>query len=325
MKTLYNINLDIFNFFLKTQETSNNYNLTYLKINNLYDYNSILTKKDSINYFEKINELKKIIEIFNNIEKKTKIPYFTMKSFLNYPFIDDDIDFIICEEGYNRYVQELKKLNFIPFNSLADIREPMKKMFKNADYSIIVHLHSSISWNGIITCDKQDIFQSTSFIEFDQIKVRLPSPTDELLIAIGHFLFENYYFKIGELIYFKYLLDNEIDYNRINKISKEYGYSKGVILFFSYINSLSNVYKINLNIPNKYKKNQKIDKKKMFPYYIPYYKLTSTYIENFINGLKKRQFLNIFRKLFTYTLVGFLWKYILQLKKQKKLLSLFRE
>ncbi len=321
---MYKTNREFFTFFFQKCKKKENLDIKYLQRNNLYDYYSVLTNK--YKYFNKtLHEVKCIVEIFNEIEKQTGIPYFTMKSFLNYPFIDDDIDFIICNNGYRIYINELKKRGFSHRKDIADLREPMKKMFKHPAYSIIPHVHSEISWNGIITCDKAKIFERTIYHNIDNIQVRIPCATDELLIAIGHLLFENYYFKIGEFIYLQYLLTHDIDYTRIETIAKQYGYKKGLGLYFSYTKAIAECYNVELNIPAKYTVKVSVSANKMFPYYIPYSKLIPTYIENFGNGIKKIQILNLFRKLFTYTLVGYIWKYLLQIKRQKKFISRFQD
>lgn len=326
MRSIFEINNQIFQVYFFRNRDTVNISEKYLFKNNLLDYYAVLEDKRFYKYDERIKDVEQLIRIFNQIEKKTGIPYYTMKSFLNYPFIDDDIDFIITKNGYKTYVRELKEMGFIHRSDLADVREPMKRMFRHKDIGIIPHVHSEVSWNGIITCDKDDVFKYAEWREIGGEKFRVPSATDELLIAIGHFLFENYYFKIGEFIYNKELLNSEIDYDRIEKISKEYGYSKGVNLFFEYLKGISDAYQMDLNIPVKYvSKVPFIKKEKVFPYYVPYQKLIPVYYENFLMGAKKLQIINLFRKVFTYTLVGYLWKYLLQLKRQKKYLSYFQD
>jgi hypothetical protein len=311
MRNIFEINNQIFQTFYFRNIDTVNVSEKYLDKNNLLDYHAILTKKKLYKYNDRISDVEQLIRIFNQIEKKTGIPYYTMKSFLNYPFIDDDIDFIITEDGYKIYVKELKKRGFTQRSDLADI-------------GVVAHVHSEVSWNGIIVCDKDDVFIYAEWREIGDELFRVPSVTDELLIAIGHFLFENYYFKIGEFIYNKKLLNSEIDYGRIEKTATKYGYRKGVTLFFEYLKGISDIYQLDLKIPKKYVLQiPYIKKENFFPYYIPYQKLFPVYYENFSLGVKKFQIVNLFRKLFTYTLVGYLWKYLLQLKRQKKFLSYF--
>lgn len=325
MNNIFDFNKNILDFFYHKKDHESNFDNKYLDKNNLLDYYSVLTGNEIEAYNKKLREVEKIIKIVNEIEKKTGIPYFTMKSFLSYPFLDNDIDFIVTGNGYKEYVKELKLLGFSHNFDLSDIREPMKCAFINESYSIIIHLHSEVSWNGIITCDKDDVFKYIVWYENEGIRVRVPSQTDELLIAIGHFLFENYYFKLGEFIYNDYLLNSKIDYYRIDKISCEYGYNKGVALFFSYLHALSCNFDLGLNIPSRYYSEIKIVKNKLFPYYIPYKKLIPTYLENFNNGIRQGKIINLFRKIFTFTIVGYLWKYKLPKRRQKKFLSHFQD
>lgn len=320
MKNIYFKNKSIFEYFINFENSNlKTFNKDYLKKNNLLDYYNMINSNSTI-YYKKIKDLKIILEIFNGIEKKLGIPYFTIKSFLNYPFIDDDIDFVIYGDGFYSYVKELKKFGFKHKYNLADYREPNKKIYIHTDYSIKVHLHKKLSWNGIKICNKKEIFEYCKYNNIDGKNFRIPSDTDELLIAIAHFLFENYYFKIGEIIYLKYLLNQNININRIYKISEKYGYRKGVNLFFNYLNSISNKYDLNIEFHSIELTHNKIKKNKLFPFFIPYYKLFPTYLENFIDGIRRKEFLNLFRKLFTYTIVGYLWKYIIPQKRLKKFL-----
>ena len=325
MTNISRINEEIINYFFFKKKTQKVFDSKYLVNNNLYDYYEYLQEGGKDKYNKKLEEVEKILEILNGIEIKSGIPYFCMKSFYNYPFIDNDIDIIVLDDGYKYYVDELKSIGYFHLYDIADYREPNKKMYKNNNALIMPHIHREVAWNGIITCDKNSIYKKSIVEKINGIKFRIPSFTDELLIAVCHFLFENYYFKIGDFIYLKYLLDQEIDYHRIEEISKEFGYNKGIPLFFSYLYGLSDHFKIGLNINGIYSRYEKVDATKPFPYYIPYHKLIPVYVENFRNGIRKKQLLNLFRKLFTFILVGYLWKYLLPKRRQKKYLLHFQD
>lgn len=324
MKRFYKINKEIFDFFNCETIKKHDFDEGYLEKNNLKDFNDQLVNKNIKEFENKLKETSEIIKIFNKIEQKTGIPYFSMKSFLSYPFYDYDIDFIISANGYKSYIKELKKIGFYWRKDVSNIREPLKRLFEHKDFLITPHIHSQVSWNGIIAADKEQVLLSSKKIIIKDQFTKIPSDTDELLIAIGHFIFENYYFKQGELIYFKHLLEQDINYDIIEKTSIDYGYRKGVNLFFSYLHALSNCYNLNLKINEKYVYHVEINSNKPFPYYIPYQKLIPVYAENFINGIRRRRFFNLFRKLFTYTLVGYLWKYWLPIRRQKKFLLQFQ-
>ena len=313
---MFEYNKSIIEFFF--QDKNSDLDLKYLDKNNLLDYyNEKKNKTDDIEF--KKGETIKMVKLFNQMENQTGVNYFAMKTFLSYVFYDHDIDFIITEKGYSTYIKELKSKGFSTKYDLSNIREPLKMLYKSSEHFITPHMHRHVSWNGIIACDKKEVYKSAIDFKLDEeTSIKIPCPTDELLIAIGHFLFENYYFKIGELVYFNYLLNKDIDYERIEKFAETYGYRKGVDLFFSYLKGISDSYDLNLNIKGKYVYNVSIDKEKPFPYFIPYKKLIPTYIENFKNGVKRGLVINLFRKMFTFTLVGYLWKYKLPLRRQRK-------
>lgn len=322
MTNLFELNKNILEYFSSGGEkAARKFDEKYLEKNNLLDYNNALSGGETSEYRRRVEETAKIIKIFNEIERKTNIPFFTMKSFLNFPFIDDDIDIVAAREGWGHYARELQSRAFFHRLDYADIREPLKKRFRHKDYTVMPHLHREISWNGIITCDREEVLKNTVVKKIDGESFRIPSRTYELLIAAGHFLFENYHFKMGDLFYIKHLLEGDIDYGRINKIAGEYGYKKGIDLFFSCLDGISDYYGLGLKTPEEQPK-FRIDPRRPFPYYIPYRELIPVYAENFLTGLKKREIKNMPRKLFTFTLVGYLWKHALPAARQKKCLSL---
>lgn len=125
---------------------------------------------------------------------------------------------------------------------------------------------------------------------------------------------------MGDLLYIKHLLEKDIDYGRIDRIAVEYGYKKGIALFFSCLNGISDCYGLGLRTPAGYQKFY-VDERRPFPYYIPYRELIPVYAENFSRGLKKRGIQDLPRKLFTFTLAGYLWKHVLPTTRQKRCLS----
>ncbi len=321
MKNSFETNKNIFEYFLSGgNKACYEFYPEYLENNNLLDYKNVLSGMETAEYTRRLKDTAKIIRIFSEIERKTKTPFFAMKSFLNFPFVDDDIDFVVAGGGYKNYTRELKSRGFYHKLDYADIREPLKRRLRHKDYTVMPHLHSEVSWNGVITCDKEEVLQNAVMKEIDGAGFRIPSATDELLVATGHFLFENYHFKMGDLLYIKYLLEGNIDYCRIRRISEEFGYSKGADLFFEYLKGISDCYNLNLNV-RKGCRRAVINAGRPFPYYIPYIELIPVYAENFFNGMIKHHNLNPARRLFTYTLVGYLWKYVLPIGRQRKCLS----
>lgn len=271
----------------------------------------------------KQSEIAKIISLFDKIELETGIPYFAMKSFLTFPFFDHDIDFVITKSGYKTYKNALIDNGFKIKYDLSNLREPLKMLFSNENYYITPHLHSEISWNGIIAASKDEFYEESVLKEYSDFKIKIPTNTDEVIIAICHFLFENYYIKLGEIIYLRDLLSGVIDYDKVEMVANDFGFRSGVDLYFSYLSAISKQLDLDININLKYVKPVVVDINKPFPYYIPYKKLMPVYKDNFINGVHKKQYINLFRKLFTYTLVGYLWKYWLPIKRQKKFLLQF--
>lgn len=321
MTNLFELNKNILEYFSSAgRKAAREFDEEYLEKNNLLDYKNTLSGAETAEYRLRTEETAKIIKIFNEIERKTNIPFFTMKSFLSFPFIDDDIDIVVAGEGYRQYARELESRGFFHRLDYADIREPLKKRFRHKDYAVMPHLHSEVSWNGIITCSKEEVLENADMKEIGGESFRLPSPTYELLVAAGHFLFENYHFKIGDLLYIRHLLEEDIDFGRVWEICAEFGYKKGMALFFGYLAGISDCYGLGLKT-SPCRPASGIDGRRPFPYYIPYPKLIPVYAENFLNGLKKREIKDLPRKLFTFTLVGYLWKHVLPVARQKRCLS----
>lgn len=318
MPRIAKLNQEILKSFLEKKLPSLAVPEEYLKANNLHDYYMLLKGVVPRSYSQKNKDLHSLIEILNDIEGRTGRPYLAIKSFLSYPFIDDDLDIVVLSGSCHDYADHLRKYGFHYLRNISNLREPFKKMYAHPDCSIRIHLHSEIAWNGIICLNKNEVFKASIAKRLENAFVRIPSDTDSLAITIAHFLFENYYFKIGDLLDTANLLKKNIDLKHLLKTAHFYGYEKGVYLFFSYICGLSDLYSLGLNIPRLFSRPATVNTRVVFPYYVPYSSLIPTYLENFCTAIKREK-ASLPRRLFTYTFVGYIWKYLLPQKRRKKL------
>lgn len=289
----------------------------YLENNNLIDFFWSLhpSKLDKFE-FKKAEQIK-LIKVINEISEKTGIPYITMKSFLSYPFIDDDLDVIVLG-SYEDFVSELEARGFSHKKDYADYREPLKKMYVNKDFYVCPHIHREVSWNGIVAADKFQFYEKAVSFKLGDETVPVPDPTDELIVAIAHFVFENYYFKLGDFIYIRYLMSQKIDFDRVKVTTKKFGYRMGANLFFQYMNGFAKTFNMPELVTTQFSEGKKkIDPTRPFPYYIPYHSLMPTYLQNLVNSFRFFPRMRVPRRIFTFTVVGYLWKYRLPVKKQR--------
>jgi len=280
--------------------------LSYLDKNNLLDYYRFHNKPRAYEY--KYNCLKWLVGQCSELCGRYGIKSFFMKSFLNYPFIDGDLDIVIVDE-HDRFISLLTNQGFKWKRNLSDIREPLKRMYVFPETKISLHVHREVSWNGVVALDKFAVYKHCLEYDFNGIRVKIPSYNDEFLIAAAHFIFENYYFKIGDFIYLKYLIDKNLDWRIIWQQAEKYNYSKGLQLFIDYLHAFSQKY--NLRIDQIQWRKRYIIKNGPFPYYIPYCLLIPVYLEKIVKDMASTRFKTLPRQLFTYSLVGGIWKYAL--------------
>lgn len=138
-----------------------------------------------------------------------KFPYLVEKSY-------SDLDMLVSDRDYFRTLNILKEKKFIIYRSevyFEKYKTVLVTFVKGCGF-IKVHLHRRIAWAGRVIIDSNQVIRNRKKIN----KILfVPRGEDELLISMGHIIFEQ--FRIGEydkkLI--KILLEHDLDWNYINE------------------------------------------------------------------------------------------------------------
>ena len=183
---------------------------------------------------EKIEEYKILKEYF----LKEAIPTIPIKLYTH----DEDIDIVTVNRNqYKKAKKILKKLGFKDLKNISRFREPLKRQFISKDYKYIVHLHSTISWNGLKYLNPKIVWKR----RIRKYDIPIPSPEDELLIIAAHSIFENKTIISDEKKYLKYLAEHNLDWKYIRNSAKKYNWESALNYFLTEINSKSKLFKIN--------------------------------------------------------------------------------
>lgn len=171
---------------------------------------------------------------------KKDLRFFAMKTFRSCPYVDTDIDLVLVDRSRRReYIEVLKELGFTNIWNISILREPRKRFFvKIADNGQIrmpiVHVHFTVSWNGIDCLDAYDVWRRLRSIKINGKDIRVPSVEDELLITAAHTMHENTYITMGELLHIRNLLseNKNIDIGHMIAVCKRYNW---VLAFKNYV------------------------------------------------------------------------------------------
>lgn len=170
--------------------------------------------------------------------QKAGLPVLTMKSFLPFAYVDSNVDlFAVQSERWQAYIQRLHALGFVRWRSLADWREPRKKIYRRyaaADKERrhpYVHLHQAVSWNGVVYLDLEAVAARQRQLIWQGVAVPAPAAADELLIMAAHAYFENKFISLHELLYFYYLCQEEVDWTAVSAAAARYHWEHAWLYF----------------------------------------------------------------------------------------------
>jgi len=227
------------------------YMLTWAKINGvLYTLSLELKKAATSDFIRK--EIEKVVE---HQRAKTKelvtvthdlitlcehygLHLIPMKTFLQYPYVDDDLDIILVENDNVAKCRDLLEKNEYRYlKSRSSLREPKKRFYfaKGVDNSgLRIHLHWAVSWNGVDYLDIKKVFERRRQIRVGGHNIPIPSVEDEILIMAAHAVHENRYILLGEMIQLgKLTRHGNIDWDYIIATARDYNWSAGLYLFLA--------------------------------------------------------------------------------------------
>jgi hypothetical protein len=175
-----------------------------------------------------------------------------MKTFLQFPYVDDDLDIILVEnDNIARCRGLLEENEYRYLKSRSSLREPKKRFYfpKGEDNSgLRIHLHWAVSWNGVDYLDIRTVFARRREINVDGCKIPIPSVEDEILIMAAHAVHENRYILLGEMLQLQHLTQQEnLNWEYILASAQSYNWSAGLYLFLVLATTIMK--KLNQEIP----------------------------------------------------------------------------
>jgi len=243
------------------------------------------------------------------------LPLLTIKSFLPFPYADSNIDIVAIEaKVVEQYRELLHSLGFVRHRNLADIREPCKEMYiqsgdrdSNRVYPKM-HLHRSISWNGVVYLDPMKVWSRHGHRETRGAVVPIPSPEDELLIMAAHVMFENKYITLCDLAYFEWLIGRDFDWDYVVEAASERNWQAALGEFLSTAYAIGNALGMNLKAEREFSRTVEFSFM-CFPLIVPVSRTVRSALAKLWQDVMAGRLKELPRQLFTYFPVDCLWMY----------------
>jgi len=138
---------------------------------------------------------------FADIEQRARengVQLVSIKSFLEYEYIDNDID---CVVG-TRTIEDCRPaLEAEGFSEVGRrVREPKKTKFVRDTDDVQIHLHETVSWNRVEYIEATELAKRARTLDMMGESVTVPHPVDEAAIHILHSVFENKCITFSEVL-----------------------------------------------------------------------------------------------------------------------------
>lgn len=261
--------------------------------------------------------VKEVMPCFN----EAGLPLMTIKSFLPFPYVDSNLDLLSgLPDHIPDYISLLTQLGYKRSRNLADLREPMKMMYKKVDVRLCLHLHSAVSWNGIIYLPFEQVWKRRYLLKIKGGKVWIPSAEDELLIMAAHALFENKMVSLHEVLYWYSLVTAGLDWSYIMGIAKRYSWYQGMLHFMAIMNQLVELLDLSVKLPFSIPASS-LSAPIYFPYIFPISLNLKITCHKFFTDISKGIVRDIPRSLFSYILVDHFWMYRKAFRKKREVIS----
>jgi hypothetical protein len=239
----------------------------------------------------------------------------TIKSFLPFPYADSNIDLVAVEPtGMEIGRALLADLGFVRHRNLADLREPKKEMYYHRQHGRHnrtfpkLHLHGSISWNGVIYLEPRQVWERHQTTLVDGLTIPIPSPEDELLIMAAHAMFENKYITLHELIYLRWLTSQALDWDYITDTAQARFWLDALLFFLASAANLAQTVDLPITVNIKLPPTQ-LALPVSLPYMLPLRHTTSMALRKLWLDVTHGRLRELPRQLITYSVVDCLWMY----------------
>jgi hypothetical protein len=237
------------------------------------------------------------------------LPLLTIKSFLPFPYVDSNLDLVMVKPDCSQdYVNLLHKLDYRRYRNLADLREPMKQTYQVEGVKLRLHLHTAVSWNGIVYLPLAQVWQRRRPWGTEGGPVWIPSAEDELLIMAAHAWFENKLVSLHELLYWYRLVTVNLDWAYITETARQYGWYRGLSQFLAIMSQLATLLDIPVNLPVSLPP-VTLATPVWFPYIFPLAQSWQVTGHKLAADVRRGLWQKIPRQLFSYVLVDHFWMY----------------
>ena len=237
---------------------------------------------------------------------KAKCQVILMKFFFQFPYTDDDLDFVLVNKSFGEGKSILKTLGFHQIKNRSHIREPLKRLFYCRN-KLYVHLHSKFSWNGVGYLNGKDIWDTKAIKTINRVNISVPCANYDLLITAAHAIFENKCIYLSDFINIVNLSrSGKINWDNSIRIAHEQNWEKALLVFLGHINLIyksffnENIIPVEVPSPEKLLINDII----VFPFIIKG-TFSSSFTKLFLDMLQFR-FSRLPRQLLSYSLVDYL-------------------
>ncbi len=168
--------------------------------------------------------------------EKHGIRLLPIKTFLQYPYVDDDLDIVVVD---NERLDECRKIllknGYRYLKSRSSLREPKKRFYfpkGESNAGLRIHIHFAVSWNGVDYLDIKKVYERRRPWRVGGYEIPIPSLEDEILIMAAHAVHENRYILLGEMLQFRELTSgSEVDWDYIVSSARKYHWLAGLFLF----------------------------------------------------------------------------------------------
>jgi hypothetical protein len=257
----------------------------------------------------------KMFQRFQHLCLAEGLPLLTIKSFLPFPYVDSNVDVVAVNMSKtDRYRHCIQQLGFRRLRSLADVREPMKEMYyyvnhKSDNAYPRLHLHSAISWNGVVYLDLPQVWERRTYHSVNDLEIPIPSPEDEILIMAAHAMFENKYITLHELMYLQHLTTQTIDWDYVFRAAQDKLWHSALSTFLGTAYGLGQALNLDIKINMTERIVNMQSHSTTFPWILPLAKTLGAGGHKLFQDLRHKRIKNVPRQIFTYLLVDPLWMY----------------
>ena len=233
----------------------------------------------------------------------------TIKSFLPFPYADSNLDIVTANpDRQANYKALLRELGYRPFRNLADLREPMKQTYQKKGVRLRLHLHTAVSWNGVVYLPLEQVWQRRRLWQTAGGSVWIPSAEDELLIMAAHAWFENKLVSLHEILYWRELVRADLDWTYLTKTAQDAGWHKGFMHFMAIASQLVTLLAIpasvTLPLPTV-----PLPASVWLPYVFPMRQNWPITSQKMASDLRQGIWRKLPRQLFSFLLVDHFWMY----------------